>query len=75
MASEILATLSQRLAARYGKGYTYTAVTRMMKVARFYSDEEMFASQGDCPPRVLEFRQSTQCRYVSSPYSSSQSSC
>ena len=31
--SRILATLSQRLTARYGKGYTYTAVTRMMKVA------------------------------------------
>ena len=42
--SKILATLSQRLTARYGKGYTYTAVTRMMKVARFYSDEEMFAT-------------------------------
>ena len=40
----ILATLSQRLTARYGKGYTYTAVTRMMKVARFYSEEEMFAT-------------------------------
>ena len=26
--SKILATLSQRLTARYGKGYTYTAVTR-----------------------------------------------
>ena len=42
--SKILATLSQRLTARYGKGYTYTAVTRMMKVARLYSDEEMFAT-------------------------------
>ena len=42
--SKILATLSQRLTARYGKGYTYSAVTRMMKVARYYSDEEMFAT-------------------------------
>lgn len=42
--NKILATLSQRLTARYGKGYTYTAVTRMMKVARFYNDEEMFAT-------------------------------
>ena len=42
--NKILATLSQRLTARYGKGYTYTAVTRMMKVARYYSDEEMFAT-------------------------------
>jgi hypothetical protein len=33
--SKILATLSQKLTARYGKGYTYTAVTMMMKVARF----------------------------------------
>ena len=36
--------MSQRLTARYGKGYTYTAVTRKMTVARFYSDEEMFAT-------------------------------
>ena len=42
--NKILATVSQRLTARYGKGYTYTAVTRMMKVARYYSDEEMFAT-------------------------------
>lgn len=42
--SKILATLSQRLTARYGKGYTYSAVTRMMKVARYYSDAQMFAT-------------------------------
>lgn len=30
---------------RYGKGYMYSAVTRMMKVARFYSDESMFATR------------------------------
>ena len=42
--SKILATLSQRLTARYGKGYTYSAVTRMMKVARYYSDEETFTT-------------------------------
>lgn len=42
--NKILATMSQRLTARYGKGYTYTAVTRMMKVARLYSNEEMFAT-------------------------------
>ena len=41
---KILATLSQRLTARYGKGYTYTAVTRMMKVARLYHEEDMFAT-------------------------------
>ena len=41
---KILATLSQRLMARYGKGYTYSALTRMMKVARIYSDGEMFAT-------------------------------
>lgn len=40
---KILATLSQRLTARYGKGYTYSALTRMMKVARLYNDREMFA--------------------------------
>ena len=41
--NKILATLSQRLMARYGKGYTYSALTRMMRVARVYSDKEMFA--------------------------------
>lgn len=40
----ILATLSQRLTEHYGKGYTYSAVTRMMKVARIYREEEMFAT-------------------------------
>ena len=30
--SKIIATLLQRLTERYGKGYTYSAVTRMMKV-------------------------------------------
>ena len=42
--SKILATLSQRLMARYGKGFTYSALTRMMKVARIYNDPEMFAT-------------------------------
>ena len=41
---KILATLSQRLTARYGKGYTYSALTRMMKVARIYDNREMFAT-------------------------------
>lgn len=41
---KILATLSQRLTALYGKGYTYSAVTRMMKVARIYNEEGMFAT-------------------------------
>jgi len=40
---KILATLSQRLTARYGKGYTYSALTRMLKVAHIYNDKEMFA--------------------------------
>ncbi len=40
---KILATLSQSLTSRYGKGYTYSALTRMMKVARVYSEREMFA--------------------------------
>ena len=39
---KILATLSQRLMARYGKGFTYSALTRMMKVARIYNDPEMY---------------------------------
>ena len=41
---KILATLSQRLTSLYGKGYTYSAVTRMMKVARIYNEEGMFAT-------------------------------
>lgn len=41
---KILATLSQKLTARYGKGFSYSAVTRMMKVARIYNDREMFAT-------------------------------
>ena len=40
---QILATLSQRLTAKFGKGYTYSALTRMIKVAKAY-DEEMFAT-------------------------------
>ena len=39
-----LMQVSDSLYKGYGKGYTYTAVTRMMKVARYYSDEEMFAT-------------------------------
>jgi len=40
---QILATLSQRLTEKFGKGYTYSALTRMMKVAEVYG-EEMFAT-------------------------------
>ena len=32
------------LTAHYGKGYTYSALARMIKVARLYSDREMFAT-------------------------------
>ena len=40
---QILATLSQRLTEKFGKGYTYSALTRMIKVAESYN-EEMFAT-------------------------------
>ncbi|MDR2146504.1 MAG: PDDEXK nuclease domain-containing protein [Tannerella sp.] len=40
---QILATLSQRLTEKFGKGYTYSALTRMIKIAETYS-EEMFAT-------------------------------
>jgi len=40
---QILATLSQRLTEKFGKGYTYSALTRMMKIAEIYT-EEMFAT-------------------------------
>lgn len=40
---QILATLSQELTLNYGKGYTYSALTRMIKVSDAYN-EEMFAT-------------------------------
>jgi len=40
---KILATLSQTLTAKFGKGYTYSGLNRMVKVAQAY-DEEMFAT-------------------------------
>ena len=37
--SKILATLSQRLTARYGKGYTYTAISsRATSILKFLFD-------------------------------------
>ena len=41
---KILATLSQRLTEKYGKGYSYSALTRMIKVATIYNNEQMFAT-------------------------------
>ena len=41
---QILTSLSKKLTAEYGKGYTYSALTRMMKVAKIYDDKEMFAT-------------------------------
>ncbi len=35
----ILATLSQKLTAQFGRGYTYTALTRMVKVANTFAQE------------------------------------
>ena len=40
---QILATLSHRLSEKFGKGYSYSALTRMIKVAEVYP-EEMFAT-------------------------------
>lgn len=40
---QILATLSQELTLKFGKGYTYSALTRMIKVSEAYN-EEMFAT-------------------------------
>ena len=40
---QILATLSQTLTEKFGKGYTYSGLNRMIKVAEAY-DEEMFAT-------------------------------
>lgn len=41
---QILATLSQRLTKQFGKGYTYTALIRMIQVAQKYNDFETFAT-------------------------------
>lgn len=38
---QILATLSQELTAKYGKGFTYTALTRMCKVAAVFDEENI----------------------------------
>ena len=40
---QILATVSRTLTEKFGKGYSYSALTRMMKVAETY-DDEMFAT-------------------------------
>lgn len=39
----ILATLSQRLTAEYGRGFTYSALTRMVKIANTF-EYEMFVT-------------------------------
>lgn len=38
---KILATLSQQLTEQFGKGYTYTALTRMCKVAALFDNENI----------------------------------
>ncbi len=40
----ILASVSQTLTAQYGRGFTRTALGRMMKVARVYPEEQMCAT-------------------------------
>ena len=42
--SKIVATLSHQLTQRYGKGYTRTAIIRMVKVSREYPDEKIVAT-------------------------------
>ena len=39
--SQILATLSQQLTGQYGKGFTYTALTRMCKVANAFDQQNI----------------------------------
>ncbi len=38
---QILVTLSQDLIEQFGKGFTYTALTRMMKVAEFFQEQKI----------------------------------
>ncbi len=40
----ILATLSQELSAEFGRGYSYSALTRMVKFAEAFPDEEIVAA-------------------------------
>jgi len=39
--AKIIATLSQQLTAQYGKGYTYTALTRMCKISKVFNAENI----------------------------------
>lgn len=39
-----MATLSQQLTERYGKGFTVSALFRMLKAARVYPDEQIMAA-------------------------------
>ena len=41
---QILATLSQELIAEFGRGFDATNLTRMMKFAEAFSDEEIVAT-------------------------------
>jgi predicted nuclease of restriction endonuclease-like (RecB) superfamily len=41
---QILATLSQELTERYGKGYTMSALSRMQKFQRLFPDQEILAT-------------------------------
>lgn len=41
---QILATLSQELVQEYGKGFDYTALTRMVKFAEVFPDERIVAT-------------------------------
>ena len=40
----ILATLSQDLSAEFGRGYSYSALTRMVKFAEVFSEREIVAT-------------------------------
>ncbi len=39
--AKIIATLSQQLTTQYGKGYTYTALTRMCKISKVFNSENI----------------------------------
>ena len=42
--SKIVATLSQQLTERYGKGYTRFSISRMVKIARLFPEEKIVAT-------------------------------
>lgn len=61
--SQILATLSQTLVSKFGKGYSYSALTRMVKIARTYTDFKMFVTLS----QTLNWSHFIELSYIENP--------